>query len=117
MNIVEQTLNHYGHRAQITQAMEEMGELTAALNRVFFRQRGELADVVEEIADVEIMMAQLRLIVGANLVAEAKLSKLERLAPIVYHGDQADPALLRGAHYYGGIPIDCSTLMGDTDDE
>lgn len=80
MTLLEQNLAHYGHSAQICTAMEEMGELIAALNRYFFRQRGDIGDVVEEIADVEIMLAQLRLIVGTEQVAEIKLAKLERLA-------------------------------------
>ena len=79
-SILKQALEHYGHAAQICTTMEEMGELTAALNRFFFRHRGEIDQVVEEIADVEIMLAQLRLIVGADKVAEAKLAKLERLS-------------------------------------
>ena len=60
-------------------AMGECGELIAAINRFFTQNRGDLNELVEEIADVEIMMAQLREIVGHNPVDEAKALKLIRL--------------------------------------
>ena len=55
--------DYYGLDAQINQSMEEMAELIQALNK-FRRSNGTkpliLNDVIEEIADVEIMLDQLK---------------------------------------------------------
>lgn len=72
-------LDTYGITAQVCQTMEECAELTSALNRVLLRGRGSLADVATEIADVEIMCAQMRLLVGDELVELEKVEKLARL--------------------------------------
>lgn len=76
-----------GGNAQIDVAVEEMAELTQALvktkryatDKDFDRFR---ANVIEEIADVEIMLEQLRIIFGAHEkeIDDAKTFKLKRLA-------------------------------------
>ena len=78
--LLKKAIDQYGPAIQISTAMEEMGELIAALNRTFFRGRDDLFGVIEEIADVEIMLSQLRILVGTEKVSEIKLAKLERLA-------------------------------------
>ena len=78
-HLYKQAIDVWGKAAQIGMAMEECNELAAQLHRVFFRGRGKPADVASEIADVEIMCAQLRLIVGNELVDLEKLGKIARL--------------------------------------
>lgn len=73
----------YGEQAQIDMAIEEMSELTKALCKVK-RARDTAGiteagnNVIEEIADVQIMLDQLRIIFGRDAAAEEE-AKLERL--------------------------------------
>lgn len=68
----------WGPLAQMGVAMEECAELIVAINQLL-RGRVEHDAVAEEVADVEIMCKQLRLIVGNELVDTAKEKKLVRL--------------------------------------
>lgn len=76
--LYEQAIEAWGEGAQLGMAQEECGELITIISRRF-RGRGDDADLAEEIADVEIMCEQLRLIVGDEQVAEHKAEKLNRL--------------------------------------
>lgn len=72
----------YGDEAQINQGVEEMAELIQAINK-FRRNPGEetLKGIEEEIADVEIMLEQYKIIFAAGLAVEwIKEKKLHRLA-------------------------------------
>lgn len=69
-------LKTWGQDAQIMMTFEECSELLTALAQAY---RGRNVNVVEEIADVKIMMEQLSLIFGEDLVEEAKQKKLKRL--------------------------------------
>ena len=66
-DIMLRAIHRYGEAAQIDMAVEEMAELTAAI-----------ANVIEEIADVQIMLDQLRLIF-ARSTDEVEEEKLRRL--------------------------------------
>lgn len=80
--IYEQAVKHYGNLNQIIKAMEECGELIRALAR-WSTGHAEFGNVCEEIADVEIMLEQLKIILGdryAELLALKKAEKLGRLA-------------------------------------
>lgn len=68
----------YGNDAQVNLALEEMGELIAAINN-YRRGRCTAGDVVEELADVAIMLAQLALIFGKDQYDSAIMRKLLRL--------------------------------------
>lgn len=75
-------IERYGDEAQINQGIEEMAELIQAINK-FRRNPCEetLKGIEEEIADVEIMLEQYKIIFGAVLqVYRAKTNKLQRLA-------------------------------------
>ena len=72
----------YGNEAQVNQGIEEMAELIQAINK-FRRNPCEeaLKGIEEEIADVEIMLEQYKIIFGATLpVDRIKSNKLQRLA-------------------------------------
>lgn len=70
----------FGHDLQVTVAIEEMSELTKELCKNK-RLEGHLIRVAEEIADVTIMMEQLRNLYGVNeLVCSFMDGKVTRLA-------------------------------------
>ena len=77
-NILIGALLTFGSENQINQAIEEMAELTAALNH-FRRGRIDRDAVASEIADVIIMMEQLSRIFGVDSVHKWDVSKLDRL--------------------------------------
>jgi NTP pyrophosphatase (non-canonical NTP hydrolase) len=77
--LYQAAIDKWGQAAQVLMAMEECGELVAALPQYFFRDRIARDALASEIADVEIMIGQLRLMVGDSLVDLAKVEKLMRL--------------------------------------
>jgi len=74
--IYKDALKAWGIDAQCMMAIEECGELITALSHKY---RGREANLIEEIADVKIMIEQLSIIFGAKEVEEAKIKKLSRL--------------------------------------
>lgn len=81
MNIYRQAVQKFGHRNQIKKTIEECTELSLALQHY---QDGKVTaqEVATEIADVEIMVSQMREIFGSIVDAE-KLKKLNRLKALV----------------------------------
>lgn len=75
-NVPLMAINHYGLEAQTVVAMEEMAELIQALSK---SRRGVEHNVEEEIADVEIMLAQLRCVYNCDEIERIKALKLEVL--------------------------------------
>lgn len=81
--LLDRAITAYGAPAQMDMAVEEMAELTKALCKVkrvscTAEAKAVLENVVEEMADVQIMLDQLRIIFGLS-TAEAEEYKLERL--------------------------------------
>lgn len=81
MNVYEEAIKMWGINAQVDMAIEEMSELAKALikyRRSATEQR--IADIVEEIVDVEIMLEQLKIIYcdeyNYNLKKKEKLDRL-----------------------------------------
>lgn len=82
-DIMLRAIHRYGETAQIDMAVEEMAELAKALCKVKRATPGAattaaIANVIEEIADVQIMLDQLRLIF-ARSTDEVEEDKLRRL--------------------------------------
>lgn len=68
----------YGVEAQEGVAQEECAELIQAISK---KHRGKPRNIAEEIADVEIMLEQLKIINGCeNEVKEIRKQKISRLA-------------------------------------
>lgn len=94
--VYEEALRKWGSDAQTMMAVEEMSELTKELCKL--RRGGrDLDALADEVADVTIMMEQLRLIYGINdQVCEhmdRKIQRLqERLGMSVHQDEQAAPA-------------------------
>lgn len=81
--ILEAAIERWGDDRQVDKAIEEMAELTKALlkERQAMHDAGDTSKqdhVVEEIADVQIMLNQMQLIFGD--CTDWEVRKLERLA-------------------------------------
>ena len=78
-DICEKAVRKFGKTAQLIMAMEEMSELIQALSKDI-RGKGSRNNISEEIADVEIMLAQLKIIYrNANDVDDWRADKLSLL--------------------------------------
>jgi len=78
-DLYERAINHYGSEAQMTMAIEEMSELTKEICKTFRGSYNE-ENLVDEIADVEIMLEQLKQIHDLNVkVYKRKEYKKKRL--------------------------------------
>lgn len=81
--LLDRAITAYGVPAQMDMAVEEMAELTKAICKVkrvscAAEAKAALENAVEEMADVQIMLDQLRIIFGRS-TAETEEYKLERL--------------------------------------
>lgn len=62
--LATRALDTWGEDAQLAQACEELAELIVALSHLRRRRVGCVTEVVNELADVLIMVEQIRLILG-----------------------------------------------------
>ena len=78
--ILNQAIDFFGAESQKIMAIEEMSELIKELTKEL-RNRGNVENIADELADVEIMLAQLKIMYKIHdLVIEHKDFKLNRLA-------------------------------------
>ncbi len=77
-DVLKKAVDTWGAESQIGMLMEEMGELMSAINRRH-RCRTDKSTVEEELADVEIMLDQMRHIFDAEEVDRFKRLKIDRL--------------------------------------
>lgn len=63
---IREIARHYGKDNQLIQAMEEASELITAISHYRRRRKGSRRELLEEMADVQIMLRQLQIIVGAG---------------------------------------------------
>ena len=91
--------NHYGYDSQSRQLIEEMAELTVAINKLWRVEKfcdrknimdvkgfsyPEVKDIIGEIADTEIMLSQIKYLLGCKDEVEQEkerkiLRQLERI--------------------------------------
>lgn len=76
--ICHTALEHYGVHSQIVKCMEECGELIQALARNMSGEENA-ENVAEELADVEIMLMQMKMVFGRQKVYRVRAQKLARL--------------------------------------
>ena len=89
--IYQKAINKWGERSQFTKLLEELGELSAAvakyMNKDVENRHNEyvlLNNVIDEVADVEIMIEQLKRILSISVaVSSAKDYKLDRLKKLL----------------------------------
>lgn len=83
--IMQQAIETYGVQAQCDVAVEEMAELTKAIMKIrrvaddYGKTQAARENLLEEIADVDIMIDQLKIMCGPKQVEEYRKKKLERL--------------------------------------
>jgi len=98
--IYEKALKQWGKPMQVVMAIEEMSELTKELTKNL-RGKENIIQVCEEIADVEIMLEQLKVIFDTvqwkdgKTVELAKETKLKRLEGMVQRNDSAKDVVNR----------------------
>ena len=74
----------FGEYSQCIKAMEECGELIHALSRTVLDQDADFDNICEEIADLEILMDQMRVIFGDAFIDKWKEKKLKKLEGAVW---------------------------------
>ena len=80
IEIYKEAIEFFGITSQKIMVIEEMSELTKELCKEL-RNRGDVSHIAEELADVEITLAQLKMIYNIHqAVAEQKDFKLKRFA-------------------------------------
>lgn len=85
--IYREALDAYGAESQTLMMLEEMSELQKELCK-HARGRKNKLDIAEEIADVQIMLAQMIILHDcANAVEEFKRSKIKRLEDRLRNGN------------------------------
>ena len=80
-DIYARTLDKWGEKAQYDQAVEECAELIIALQH-FVRGKADSDSVIDELADVYLMVGQLTYMFGEqklNVAVEKKITKLKSL--------------------------------------
>jgi len=82
MSIYEQAIKKWGIDSQIDMAIEECAELIVELQHAR-RKRSSVTKICGEIADVEIMCSQMRVIFDSTKVDNIKALKLERLKELI----------------------------------
>lgn len=76
----QRAIDKWGEQSQIDMAIEECSELiTKLVKRGRCVNSATDEEICDEIADVEIMMGQLRLIFNDNLIEKRKKYKINRL--------------------------------------
>lgn len=76
--IYKKALSLWGTDLQIDMMIEECAEVIHALQK-FKRHRVDMMDVAMELADIEIMCGQMRIVFGDRDIEECKAYKLKRL--------------------------------------
>ena len=79
-DILAAAISKWGEQAQVMMVFEEMSELQKELCKNW-RGKDNAEEIADEVADVEIMLAQLKMIFGIeNVVAQRHAYKVARLA-------------------------------------
>lgn len=112
--LLEHAIRLYGEPAQMDMAIEEMAELTKAICKVkrascAAEAAAALENAVEEMADVQIMLDQLRIIFHRS-TEEIEEAKLERLAGRL-HTRYVENGMIREAER-GAQPMNKATCRG-----
>lgn len=78
-SVYEEAIDRFGETPQMLVAIEEFSELSAAISRML-TSKGDLLDLVTEVADAEIMLSQIKLLYDiSSVVIEEKQRKIDRL--------------------------------------
>lgn len=89
----ESVLMAYGEKAQMIKTCEEMGELATQLCKRLNNPHTPESGVIDEIADVLIMVMQMRTVFGPSSVDERVLFKLDRTLEFIRALPKTDPEI------------------------
>jgi NTP pyrophosphatase (non-canonical NTP hydrolase) len=79
--VISMAIEHFGEQSQVNKSQEELAELIQALNKYrMYRSNKTLADLLEEIVDVEIMIKQLK-----KMYVEANIEKYNTIRATKYY--------------------------------
>lgn len=79
--LYKRALKDWGKEPQMMQVIEEMAELTKEILKNINRKKNNIAELIEETADVEIMLGQLKCCYDIEKnVAEYKAGKMQKIA-------------------------------------
>ena len=85
--IFNKVLEKWSQEEQLTMLMEESGELISAINRYLRRRENAFPELLKEIADVEILIEQVKMFLctgtDANVFSGIKAQKMKRLSKMV----------------------------------
>ena len=70
--ILNSSIDKWGEDLQLIIAMEECGELTRAISKVLRGKEGAIANVIEEVADVQIMIEQITFVLERRGLSNAR---------------------------------------------
>ncbi len=81
LKVLEKAITRYGKEAQLDMCVEEMSELTKEICK-YKRRNENQAEIIEEMADVYIMLEQMKMIFGIseqqiNEQIDFKVARLE----------------------------------------
>ena len=85
--VLREAIEHWGIPSQIMMLFEEMGELQTALTH-YLRDRIEAPSVEDEIADVQVMLNQMKIIFDEENIDLIYEEKLKRLHNMIEHEKQ-----------------------------
>lgn len=77
--VLKRAIRSYGQEAQMAVVQEECAELIVAISH-FLRRRVDDKVVIEEIADVQVMVNQMKIMFGAEAVQKVYEEKVLRLS-------------------------------------
>ena len=81
-NVLKRALNTWGEEAQMLMVVEEMSELIKEILKNINRKKDNVAEIVEETADVEIMLEQLKenyqIFDKVEIYKKEKIKKIEQ---------------------------------------
>lgn len=72
-------VDFYGSEQQLAQTQEEAAELITAISHYRREREGSMAELIEEVADMKIMLRQMTRILDAEEVNKAVSMKIDRL--------------------------------------
>jgi hypothetical protein len=80
-NVYERAVKLWGKNPQLLQCVEEMSELTKEIMKYVNRKQNNVTEIIEEVADVEIMLSQLKYCLSIEKEVEAyKTGKVVKIS-------------------------------------
>lgn len=82
---IKQIAEYYGYESQIDQMCEECAEFIVARSKVRRNVPGSWDNLIEEIADISIMVDHMKLIIGEDAINEVRAQKIRRQLDRIAH--------------------------------